>query len=150
MKVNSSGNRYSGTAHAFQRSIDEPDEPDEGPVSSTPQRHLVSPVSLVGERTYQRELFVYHQQDLARRALHLGSPGAARAALRALYGVDFVDSKSATEHLGVLRDPTSPQDEVMQALRALVQLTPVGDDQRRLTTERMKVLRRDDVPFDDE
>ena len=142
MKANSSGNRYSGTALSYERSMEERDDREED---------LASPGARAGEpRAYERELFVYHQQDLARRALHLGSPGAARAALRALYGVDFVDSRGAIEHLRVLRDPASPQDEVMHALRALIQLRPEGPNRPRVRTEEITPLDRHGNPYSDD
>jgi hypothetical protein len=87
---------------------------------------LARPFSSEDQRSFQRELFVYHQQDLAGRALHLGSPGAARAALRALYAVDFADAAEAMHHLRVLRDPAAQPEDVTRALRVLVQLTPLG------------------------
>ncbi len=101
-------------------------------------------------RSYEREQFVHHQQDLARRALHLGSPGAARAALRALYGVDFVDSQRAMELLRTLRDPSAPQDEVMEAVHALIQLEPVGEGRPRIGTHQIAAFDRDDVAGDRE
>ena len=75
-------------------------------------------------RSFDRHLFVVHQQELARRARHLGSPGAARAALRALYGVDFVDATGAAALLRVLRDPEAHSDALMMAMRGLTELEP--------------------------
>jgi hypothetical protein len=136
MKANSSGNRISGATYSHQ-SHDRAEARD----------HSSSPA---GEprRAYEREQFVHHQQDLARRALHLGSPGAARAALRALYGTDFADSTRAMELMRTLRDPMAPPDEVMQAVRALIQLQPVGADRPRMGSERLRALDRDDVSLD--
>jgi hypothetical protein len=138
MTAYGSGNRISGTAHDYRPTSAGGDEPEQD---------LVSPAPVV-RRSYERELFVYHQQDLARRALHLGSPGAARAALRALYGADFADARCAMKHLSTLRDPTATPDEVTHALRALVQLEPVGDGPRRGTSE-IAFLRRD-TPRDED
>lgn len=135
MKANSSGNRHSGTSYSFQRTHERREDDDAAHVRDA--------------RAYERELFVYHQQDVARRALHLGSPGAARAALRALYGDDFADQKTAVEHLRTLRDPRAQPDEVTHALRALVQLQPIGANRNRITTE-IAFVARDRVPVEDE
>jgi hypothetical protein len=111
MKANSSGLRHAtGVPHRR----DERDDED-APWFFSEER-----------RSSQRELFVRHQQDLARRALHLGSPGAARAALRALYRVDFVDAAEAMQRLRVLRDPNALPEDVMDAMRVLVRLQPLG------------------------
>ncbi|HUS65951.1 MAG TPA: hypothetical protein VMZ28_15470 [Kofleriaceae bacterium] len=138
MKANSSGNRHSRTGYSFQRAAGERVEREEDRASPAQDA-----------RAYERELFAYHQQDLARRALHLGSPGAARAALRALYGDDFADSRAAMGHLRTLRDPMATPDEVTHALRALVQLEPAGSSRNRITTE-IAFMPRDAVPWEDE
>ena len=114
MKANTTGHRPAATAdrHAADR--------ERG------KDHLAPPFAPDEQHSYQRGLFVIHQQDLARRALHLGSPGAARAALRAVYAVDFADAAEAMQHLRVLRDPKAPPDLVMRALTCLVQMAPLG------------------------
>ena len=138
MKANSSGNRVTGGPAHFPSTHGR--APDDA-VSGLPDEE---------RRAQDRELFVSHQQQLARRALHLGSPGAARAALRALYAVDFEDTKEAMEHLGMLRDPTAPPDEVMLAMRALVLLAPAGSTRPRTTTEQFFPLVRDIGPRSDD
>ena len=71
--------------------------------------------------------FVVHQQELAQRALCLGSPGAARAALRALHSVDFEESAAASRWLEVLRDGEAGQDLVLEAVKELLRLEPRGE-----------------------
>ena len=73
-----------------------------------------------------RHLFVLHQQELARRALSFGSPGAARAALRALQAGDFKDATGAVDSLRVIRDASATQDEVTEAVKQLLRIEPVG------------------------
>ncbi len=73
-----------------------------------------------------RRLYVTHQQSVARRALSLGSPGAARAALRALRPEDFADEDIAEELLGRLRDSRATDDESHDAVSRLIGLEPAG------------------------
>ena len=80
----------------------------------------------VEDPSSDRRLFVRHQQELARRALNVGSPGAARAALRALQAVDFEDSTAAGERLRVIRDASVAQDEVDEAIKELLRMEPLG------------------------
>ena len=69
---------------------------------------------------------MHHQQELARRALYMGCPGAARAALRALQAADFEDSVAAVERLRVIRDASVAQDEVDEAIKELLRMEPLG------------------------
>jgi hypothetical protein len=77
-----------------------------------------------------RRGYVERQLSIARQALCLGSAAAARAALRVLSGEDFADTRTATEFLRTLRDRTSDDDAVVQALHRLCSLEPRGDDMR--------------------
>ena len=71
--------------------------------------------------------FVIYQQALARDALHRGEVGAARGALRVLRTSDFFGGASVSEsYFAVLRDHRSSEDEVRDAVTALVKLRPVG------------------------
>ena len=71
--------------------------------------------------------FVVFQQALARQALHRGEIGAARGALRVLRTSDFFGGAAASEsYFAVLRDHRSTEDEVRDAVTALVKLRPVG------------------------
>ena len=67
--------------------------------------------------------FVEFHQRLARQALVLGRPGAARAALRPLRATDFVGHQ-VEPHLATLRDSSASHDEVTAAIHALVALAP--------------------------
>ena len=67
-----------------------------------------------------RRLFVTHQQSIARRALTLGSVGAARAALRSLQPEDFADQDIAEEYLGTLRDSSASPDDTDVAIKRLI------------------------------
>ena len=75
---------------------------------------------------FRRRFFVFHQQELARRALNLGSPGAARAAIRALHGVDFEDAATAVAWLRIVRDVKAPIDEVVEAIKEVLLMEPRG------------------------
>ena len=92
--------------------------------SGNPRRHAAPRIGLepgYGEGfSADRRHFVFHQQELARRALNLGAPGAARAALRALQAADFEDSPAALERLRVIRDASVTQDEVVEAIKELL------------------------------
>jgi hypothetical protein len=71
--------------------------------------------------------FVRFQQGLAREALYRGSLGAARTALRVLKTSDFAGGAEVSEaHLTVLRNPRSGDDEVLAAVRALIDLGAAG------------------------
>jgi hypothetical protein len=71
-----------------------------------------------------RREFVAHQQEVAERALHLGAPGAARAALRVLMAIDFEQAAVAAAYLRTLRHDSAESDQVVDAIKALVQLMP--------------------------
>ncbi len=73
--------------------------------------------------------FVAFHQNLARQALAIGQPGAARAALRALRASDF-DGAAVDSHLHTLRDSRATDDAVTEALHAILALEPqpLGDD----------------------
>lgn len=74
-----------------------------------------------------RSGFVEFQQRLARTALARGQVGAARAALRVLRTADFVGGAGASEgHLAVLRDQRSTDEELREAIGALLALPPAG------------------------
>ena len=77
-------------------------------------------------RIMSRRLYVTHQQSIARRALSLCAPGAARAALRALRPEDFADEDAAEELLAVLRDSRASDDENDRAIAGLIVLEPAG------------------------
>lgn len=71
--------------------------------------------------------FVRFQQRLARMALDRRELGAARAALRVLRTSDFFGGAKACEgHFAVLRDQRSTEEEIRQAIEALIALRPVG------------------------
>jgi hypothetical protein len=71
--------------------------------------------------------FVIFQQALARQALYRGELGAARGALRVLRTSDFFGGASVSEsYFAVLRDHRSTEDEIRDAVTALVKLRPAG------------------------
>ncbi len=75
----------------------------------------------------RRAGFVRFQQGLAREALFRGSVGAARIALRVLQTSDFAGGPPVSERfIAVLRDARSSDDEVLAAVRALIELGPAG------------------------
>lgn len=72
--------------------------------------------------------FVRFQQELARRALLAGSLGAARIALRVLQPEDFADDPVAgTRFLKILRDTRSSDEEILEAVRSLIELGPATE-----------------------
>jgi hypothetical protein len=74
-----------------------------------------------------RSGFVRFQQGLAREALFRGSVGAARVALRVLQTTDFAGGAEVSENfLSVLRNARSSEEEVLGAVRALIELGPAG------------------------
>ena len=73
-----------------------------------------------------RRLYVTHQQSVARRALSLGAPGAARAALRALRPEDFADEDIAEELLATLREASASHDDSHHVIARLIGLEPAG------------------------
>jgi hypothetical protein len=73
---------------------------------------------------FDRAGYVLHQQHLALRALRDGEMGAARAALRALRSTDFEHRDHAEIQLAVLRDSRSEEDDLREAMRRLISLTP--------------------------
>ena len=75
----------------------------------------------------QRAGFVRFQQGLAREALFRGSLGAARTALRVLQTSDFAGGAEVSAgFIQVLRNSRATDDEVLDAVRALIQLGPAG------------------------
>lgn len=71
--------------------------------------------------------FVRFQRGLARQALFGGSPAAARMALRVLQATDFAGGAAVSEEfLAVLRNSQSTADEILAAVRALLDLGPAG------------------------
>ncbi|HWM87507.1 MAG TPA: hypothetical protein VNO33_16755 [Kofleriaceae bacterium] len=71
--------------------------------------------------------FVRFQQGLAREALQRGRVGAARVALRVLQSSDFATGADISERfLTVLRNTRSTEEEVLAAVRALIELGPAG------------------------
>lgn len=76
---------------------------------------------------HNRAGFVRFQQDLARGALFRGSVGGARIALRVLQTSDFAGGAAVCEpFLNVLRDTQSTDEDVLTAVRTLVDLGPAG------------------------
>lgn len=71
-----------------------------------------------------RRGYVERQLAVARHALCLGSSAAARAALRVLSGEDFADSRTATDHLRIIRDRAADHEDVVAALHRLCSLEP--------------------------
>jgi hypothetical protein len=95
---------------------------------------------------FRRRFYVFHQQELARRALSLGSPGAARAAMRALQGVDFEEAATALAWLRVIRDVTAYSDQVVEAIKELLVMEPrggfpPGEAERRQTGRGPRLVR---------
>lgn len=77
------------------------------------------------EMSRRRAGFVHFQQALAREAICRGSLGAARAALRILRPADFAADPAVSERLlSVVRNGRSTDDELRDALRALIELEP--------------------------
>ena len=77
--------------------------------------------------TSYRAGFVRFQQGLAREALFRGSLGAARTALRVLQTSDFAGGAAVSEtFLTVLRDLRASEDQILSAVRALIELGPAG------------------------
>jgi len=77
--------------------------------------------------TSYRAGFVRFQQGLAREALLRGSLGAARMALRVLHSNDFASGPAVCEsYLATLRNFRSTDDEILTAVRALLDLGPAG------------------------
>jgi len=75
----------------------------------------------------QRPGFVRFQQELALEALRRGSLGAARVALRILQTGDFAGGEAVSASpIAVLRNPRSSEEEVLAAVRTLVDLGPAG------------------------
>lgn len=98
-----------------------------------------------GDR-FRPEFFVFHQQELARHALNLGAPGAARAAVRALQAVDFEDATMAHPWLQIVRDANAPLDEVVDAIKELLVMEPLGgfppgEPERRSTGRGPRLVR---------
>jgi hypothetical protein len=77
--------------------------------------------------SHHRSGFVQFQQQLARQALLGGKVGAARLALRVLQTSDFAGGPAVSgDFLTVLRDARSTDEEVLTAVRALIELGPSG------------------------
>jgi hypothetical protein len=77
------------------------------------------------EPAVTRSGFVRFQQELACQALLAGSIGAARLALRVLRPGDFAGEPAViAKYLKRLRDARSSDDEILEAVRALIALRP--------------------------
>jgi hypothetical protein len=71
--------------------------------------------------------FVVFQLSVARTALRQGELRAARGALRVLRTTDFFGGAAVAEsYFAVLRDLRSGEDELREAIAAIVNLRPVG------------------------
>ena len=73
-----------------------------------------------------RQAYVERQLATASYALHLGSIGAARAALRVLSSEDFAAPAEASLHLSTVRTHGAETEDVVEAMRRLCALLP-GD-----------------------
>ena len=73
-----------------------------------------------------RHSYVERQLATASYALHLGSIGAARAALRVLSSEDFAAPHEASPHLRTIRTRAVELEELIEAMRRLCVLAPGG------------------------
>ena len=77
--------------------------------------------------TGERAASIRFQLQLARQAASRGAFAAARLALSQLSPGDFAGGAAVTDaHLAVLRDHRATDDQVREAVHALVGLRPVG------------------------
>ena len=70
-----------------------------------------------------RHAYVERQLATASYALHLGSIGAARAALRVLSSEDFAAPAEASRHLSTVRNHGAEMEDIVEAMRHLCALT---------------------------
>jgi hypothetical protein len=85
----------------------------------------MSPLSSTGRTPSPewRHAYVERQLATASYALHLGSIGAARAALRVLSSEDFAAPAEASRHLRTVRSHGAEMEDIVQAMRHLCALT---------------------------
>lgn len=77
--------------------------------------------------TRERAASIRFQLQLARQAASRGAFGAARLALSQLSAGDFAAGAAVTgRHLAVLRDHKATEDQIREAVHALVDLRPGG------------------------
>jgi hypothetical protein len=77
--------------------------------------------------TRERTASIRLQLQLARQAASRGAFAAARLALTQLSEADFAGGAAvAASHLGVLRDRAATDDQIRDAIEALVSLRPGG------------------------
>lgn len=70
-----------------------------------------------------RHAYVERQLATASYALHLGSIGAARAALRVLSSEDFALPAEASRHLRTVRNHGAELEDIVEAMRHLCALS---------------------------
>jgi hypothetical protein len=96
------------------------------------RRSVIRPTSDADRAsTRWRAAYVANQQRVARHALCMGSPGAARAALRVLTDEDFGDLAIVSFDLSTLRDRGADPGAVLAAIHRLIAQEPahpVGED----------------------
>ena len=83
-------------------------------------------MTLRASRPSWRYAYVRRQLGTANYALHLGSVGAARAALRVLSSEDFAQPAEASRHLRTVRNHAAELDDLIVAMGRLCALAP-GD-----------------------
>ncbi len=71
-----------------------------------------------------RHAYVERQLAIASYALHLGSIGAARAALRVLSSEDFAAPAEASRHLRTVRNHGAEKEDIVEAMHHLCALAP--------------------------
>lgn len=77
--------------------------------------------------TRERAASIRFQLQLARQAATRGALGAARLVLSQLSDGDFAGGPAVTgPHLAVLRDHRATEDQIREAVHALVSLRPGG------------------------
>lgn len=93
---------------------------------SSGRRSVIRPTSAADRASDElwRAAYVANQQEVARHALCMGSPGAARAALRVLNGEDFLDHEIASFDLSTLRHRAAAPQAVLAAIHRLIRLEP--------------------------
>lgn len=111
--------------HAFARDAIDALHP---PAEAATEKSLARGTGRMERLRRGRAGFVEFHQYLARQALALGQPGAARAALRVLRSSDFADDvQIADMWLATLRNAHAPEDEIVGAIKGLVHLVPTAD-----------------------
>jgi hypothetical protein len=79
-------------------------------------------MTLRASRPSWRDAYVRRQLATANYALHLGSVGAARAALRVLSSEDFAAPAEATRHLRTVRSHAADLEDLVEAMNRLCAL----------------------------